>query len=334
MLSSCEEVLRREPVRRDLEHEAGVHEKAPMSEEPFDDEEQPWLREMVDDDLLDLFSDDERVVRRKVRSVIEESEDDPSLEGRLIDLLDAALELGNDDTQASLWATVILGELRSVRALGALLRSLASDEDEALQDAAHVAILRIGAPAVEGLMEAIESEEDPRLNLPGYELLGAIGFLADEALRSRALGFLESRIEAERAHPAGKGSLESVCMALAYLGDRSQIAALRRVLVEDFHGRSAGIREAIEILEENATGEPIQREANPWEERYGWLFEDEGPRHRRRRGGSATDPAEGEGEDRESHLSRLYWGLSATASSGEEPDEDLDARRFLKKPKR
>lgn len=318
-----------------------------MSEDPFDDEEipggePPWLREMVDEDLLDLFSDDEDVVRRRVRSLIEEAEGDSDIEGRLIDLLQTAIDLGNDDSQAALWTSIILGEIRSVRAVGTLIRSLASDDDEALQDAAHVAILRIGAPAVESLMEAIDSDEDPRLGIPGYDLLGSTGFLGDEELRSRIVDFLESRIEAEIAHPSRRGSVEALCLALAYLGGRDQVSRMKTILIEDFRGRNVGIREAIEILEENAGGEPIPRDPNPWETRYGWLFEDEEPRSLARRArrppGGGEDGGAGESSGRQagsprSDLSMLYWGLHASASSDDEPDEDLDARRFPQRPR-
>src|SRR5688572_14677753 len=83
-----------------------------------DEDSTPWLRDMVEDDLLDLFSEDAAVLQDAVRRLIARAPDDPELELRLVDLLDTAVEHENDDSSASLCATIVLGEIRSTRAVG------------------------------------------------------------------------------------------------------------------------------------------------------------------------------------------------------------------------
>jgi hypothetical protein len=289
----------------------------------------PWLRETADEDLADLFSDDEDLLRAAVRRIVDEASEDTELEGRLIDLLETSVELSNDDTSASVWTALILGEIRSFDAVGVLLRILASDEDEELQDAARTALLRIGAPAVHALMRRIDDEEDSRLNAPGYRLLGAVGVLADEPLRLGVRDFLETRLERERRAPATADALDSLCLALARLGDRDRLSDLRRILEEDFSGRNPAIEDAIALLEENPDGTAIVPTYTPWEERYGWLFEDARNTAQRARcdvaGGKSfrlvvQDGAEGAGRE----VGEIRAPLEGGPSEGEASDEDLD----------
>src|SRR5262245_52063586 len=102
--------------------------------DPFadDDDDVPWLREMVDEDLLVLFRTDPEALELAVPHLIEVARQDADLEGRLIDLLDQAIAHQNDDSQASLCAAIILGEVPSTRAIPVLARGLSSDADEVL----------------------------------------------------------------------------------------------------------------------------------------------------------------------------------------------------------
>ena len=304
-------------------------------DESDDRDDIPWLRDMVEEELRELFSDDEMVVHAAVRRLVAEAPGEPWLEQQLIDLLDTSLSLHNDDTSASVWASLVLGEIRSRRGVEVLLRSLATDEDEELQDAAKVALLRVGAPAVQAIMDGLEGEDNPGLHVPGYAVLGSIGALEDAALRRTVLDFLGERLELERAHPAAERALDAVCLALAQLGDRERLERLRRMLAEDFGGRHAGLREASEMLEENPTGEPIVRNFAPWEERYGWLFEDardrarvERPRGSPGQGGESDleaeleEDAEDDDAKRRRDLDVLFWGLHAASLDHRRDDEE------------
>ena len=313
---------------------------------------------MVDADLEPLFSEDQRVLGRTVRSMIRSVVDESDLEGQLVDLLETSLEHQNDDSSASLCATIILGEARSTRAIGVLQRSLASDNDETLQDAASVALLRIGAPAVLSLLEALEDEADPRLCAPAYSLLGMVGALEDDGLKQATRDFLESRVEVERKKAPGERALEQLFRASAQLGHRELFPLMKRVLAEDYHGHCPGIQDSIEMLEENTAGVPLVTSTPPWEERYGWLFDDDPEEARVARRRPALEPLAGEDQDLDKEpdddrdMSLLFWGLSATTSgrprlerddepggavdpSKDDPndeDDGYDARRYLDRP--
>lgn len=247
----------------------------PFESDDHDPDEVPWLRDMVDDDLQILFVEDGAKQKRAVRHFIRASQDDPDVEQRLIELLETAVEEGNDDSSASLLVAIVLGEARSERAIPALVRSLASDADETLQDAAGVALLRIGGLAVRKLMEAMEESEDTALLRPAYNLLGQVGVLEDHQVNESVRDFLRDRVERERGRPPAESVLEELFRASALLGDRRQLPLLLEVLRTDYHGRHAGLQDVREMLEENSEGLPFVANPPPWVSRYGWLHEDQ-----------------------------------------------------------
>jgi hypothetical protein len=215
-----------------------------------------------------------------------------------------------------------------------------------LQDAAAVALLRMGAPAIEAVMEAVEEDAPERVG-PVYDLLGRVGCIDDTSLRERVMGFLESRVEFESRREPESTEIEALFRASASLGDRRQIPAMKRALAEIFRGRNPGIQDSLEMLEENTAGVPLFA-GEPWRERYGWLFVDDREdaarnRQRRRResAGTAGDGEEalpGDAEDEEdttpdsrNNASRVLWGLSAMVVDPED-EEGYDARRHLARP--
>ncbi len=270
----------------------------------------PWLRDMVGDALLGLFSEDEAKLKRAVRHLIRASRDDPDVEEQLIELLEVAVDEGNDDSSASLMTAVILGEIQSLRAIGILTRCLAWDADEMLEDAAEVALLRVGAPAISKVMETIDEDDNPSFNRPAYGLLGQVGLLGDEALRQKVMDFLETRVETERRKSGADNAIDDLFRASAHLGDRRQLGAMKNVLAVDFRGRHAGIQDSCEMLEENVEGVPFVATQPPWEARYGWLFEDERDGARVTRSGSGR------------------VSLSFFRGDGEEPGVECDDEVF------
>ena len=306
-----------------------------------DEDSTPWLRDMVEDDLLDLFSEEPSVLQDAVRRLIARAPDDPDLEMRLVDLLDAAVEHENDDSSASLCATIVLGEIRSTRAVSTLVRSLSRNFDEALQEAAGVALLRIGAPGLEGLMEAIEESEGRELAAPGYMILGRSGVIDDAALRRKVLDFLEARTAAEDVRPRAESALTELFLATAYLGDRSRIPYIKTWLAARPAGSEPGAQDAAEILEENEAGVPIVGDVAPWEESYGWLFgdaRDEARVTRPGRGGHGDRDGEADREEDEDDefdekdLSFLYRGLhglpaGSDGDAGGPEDDDGEEER-------
>jgi hypothetical protein len=251
-------------------------------------EDVPWLREMVEPALLPLFSQDEQVVEKAVRNLIHLVHDDSQLEMALVELVETSVEHRNDDTLASTWATVVLGECRSTLAMSPLLRALALEDEELLQDFAKTALLRIGVPALEVVMEVIDDGAGVAFRRSAYDLLGMVGVLDDDFFCRRVEEFLETRLPTERHTPREECAIEQLFLANAQLGCIRHIDAMKAILQEDYDGEHATLEDAIGRLEDNSDGVPFVGTQAPWEERYGWLFED--GRERSPPSGSGSEP--------------------------------------------
>ena len=118
--------------------------------------EPQWLRETVDDELVGLFSDDREDISGTVSRLLERLPFDHQLENQLIDTLQTALELDNDDTDGSLWITLLLGEAAVTRAIPTFVDALGRDDSEELQTVAGIAVLKCGTPGIEHLIENID----------------------------------------------------------------------------------------------------------------------------------------------------------------------------------
>lgn len=296
----------------------------------------PWLREMVEENLIGLFSEDREDVARCSREIMLRAPSDPSVLEELIEALRTSIQCQNDDTQASAWITLILGEIGDPSAFPVLFLGLGS-EDEVIQEAARDSLLKMGGPAVEALLEEMEEEPGPEFTDAGYRLLGFVGSLKDPTLRERAMDFLADRVEGEIAKPPGACRIESLFQASALLGDLRMVKIMEKILREKFKGKNAAIQDSWQMLLENSSGEPLVYETPPWVEEHRWLFEEDLESARVKRLGGPREEPEGdepdlepeEGEDRQ--LASLYWGLSSTLERrGRKP---LDARRFIEDPR-
>lgn len=276
---------------------------------------------MVEAELHVLFSDDHQEIARGVRHFVALAQADDRVAEQLIELVELAIEHGNDDSSAAVWTVVILGEIGEGRAISLLQRALLSDEDEALQDAARVALLRVGSPAIEALIDAIDEGDHPALNRAAYPVLGMVGVLDDALLTERVTDFLQERVEIERRSEDPPRALEELAQAISRVGDRRQLEPLREILREEFSGFNPTIQDSIEQLEENVDGVPIGVTTTPWEERYGWIFEQSASHAKLRRGEDGEiemempEPAD---EDGDSAASGYGYGMNLSR----EPDED------------
>ena len=257
-------MIRRRPTIDTAENE----ERLMTRDDTCDDT--PWLREMIDDEFAVLFSDDDEEIARGVRHFVEVARANDAVEARLIDLLDTSFEHSNDDSNASIWAAVILGEIGSVRAISVLRRGLLADE--VTQDTVQVALLRIGFPAIESMMDSIDEEENPQLNRVAYPLLGMVGVLEDDFMSERVANFLQARIAVERRATKEDSALEQLFQAIARAGDRRQLDTMKEIFHSQYAGNNPALQDAIELLEENVDGVAIGASTPPWEERYGWIF--------------------------------------------------------------
>ena len=240
----------------------------------------PWLSDMVENELQALFSEDRDEIARAVLHFLRASTHDPEIEEHLIELLELAMEHGNDDGTASVWAVVILGEMGTSRPIPFLQRALMAEGDEVLQDAARVALLRIGTSAIESLLTTIDEEGYAAFNRNAYSVLAMVGFIHDDVLSRRVIDFLQERLEIERRTEKSESALEELIQAIARLGDRTQIEPIREILQSNFGGSNPAIQDSLEFLQENTDGVPIVTDLTPWEERYGWIFEKSEPRAR------------------------------------------------------
>ena len=237
-----------------------------------------WLREMAEEDLKGLFCDDEDAVREQLRTLIRQAREDMHLEERLIDLVDTSIDLANDDTMGSVWAIVALAEIPSPRSTTVLVRALTMESDEILQDVAGVALLRLGAASLEELMEILgEEESSVALRRQGYLVLGRSGCLGDHEFCERVRDFFESRIATEKYLERSEQALEELALAVAELGATGFLKDLRKIQQEHYSSSNVAIEDAVARLEDNEDGVPFVGRRMPWQERYGWLFEDEAP---------------------------------------------------------
>ena len=107
----------------------------------------PWLCDMIEDEELQvLFSGQSgRATAWRPLPGGASGRKTRLLERRLIDLVETSLDYRNDGSEATLWATVVLGESAFFRSRWErLTRCLATDDDEMLQEVAGIAVLRIG----------------------------------------------------------------------------------------------------------------------------------------------------------------------------------------------
>lgn len=230
-----------------------------------------WLRDSADERLQGLFSDDSEEVRVTVRDLIAEAFADPEVEELLVDTLEASLRDGNDDTSASAWMAVILGETRCVQAIGALVEAI-SGEDEMLAAAASRALRRIGQPAFAVLLDMLEGDDlGSGLYVAVAECLEGLRLhdLGDE--RERAIALLTQRVLTPAEGREGLVRIEAAALALARLGEQDARTAIELAAERLGRTSSSFLHEALEILDAQPQGIPCAS-ADPWDDEFRWAL--------------------------------------------------------------
>jgi len=203
-----------------------------------------------------LLEDIERagsaVPREQISALVNEGE--TAVES-LLELLDA-IEPDQDDW-TPLWVTVTLGEIRSPRAVGHLLKLLELPEGDILSEAAIEALAKIGVSALPEIMSFARSA-------PGWEArhyaYTALGLIPNDS----SLQFLISALGRD---PVLWNTLAS---ALADLGDQRAVAPLKNLLARSDEREAPAVREALGILEGRQPPYPHLHRQD-WRERYSWL---------------------------------------------------------------
>ncbi len=260
-------------------------------------DESRFLREVVDEQIAGLFTDDEATIAATVSRLLERLPYDEGLEETLVDTLQLGLDLENDDTRGSVWIALLLGEAAVSRAVPVLLQAVSSDDDEELQCAAGIALLRCGTRGVEALLRGIEDDSpSPVFLRAAFGLLGCVGSLRDEGLLTAVKQFLTETLDSEVIDRESDVLVEGIALAAARLGHRELLPRLRDVQRRHFLGRSPPLDDAIEMLEEGPPDVAFVSDLLPGEEEYAWAFEYRSESFRARRGGGdARDGREGEG---------------------------------------
>ena len=159
--------------------------------------------------LLAALHAEDRMVRRASAEAIGRFGD-----GQAVEPLIAALRSGSDFGQRDLKcaAADALGRLGDARAIAVLVTGLTVGDDHEVRDACMAALCRIGAPAVEALIEAVRGGQ----GLARYTATEALGRIGD------ARG-VEALLQLLHDEP---GYLEPVAAALGRIGDSRAVAPL------------------------------------------------------------------------------------------------------------
>jgi len=160
----------------------------------------------------------------------------------------------DEDDWTPLWITVTLGEIRSPRALPALIELLKLPDGDILSEAAVEALAKIGLPSLPALMELSRSARDWEARHYAYSAIGLIP-------GTESLVLLTGALETDAL------LWSSIAMALADLGDKRAVTALSRILTKCDERESPQVREAIDILTGRQPPYPRMHE-RPWLERY------------------------------------------------------------------
>lgn len=174
----------------------------------------------------------------------------------LLDLL-GGLDPDEDDW-TPLWIAVTLGEIRSPRAIPALLALLELPDGDVLAEAAIEALARTGPQALPGLFSFTRLAPGWEARASGYAALGLIP--GDASLR-----FLVEALDRDVL------LWSSIAIALADLGDPRALPPLKALLPRCEEREAGPVREAISILEGRQPPYPnlLRR---PWRERYTGLL--------------------------------------------------------------
>ena len=189
------------------------------------------------------------------------AERDVDLEAQLAELLQASLDNPIDASLGTAAVTLILGEIASREAIGPLIAALAAD-DEMVVTAAIRALRRIGEPALEPLLDMLDSPDlDEDVAQAVTESLEGVAMHDLPELR----GQIESRLMRELLEPSVRPRRrEAAALALARLGVDRARAAIDPLLETEFPSGNTYLVEALEILDDHPEGLPCPANS-PWE---------------------------------------------------------------------
>ena len=217
----------------------------------------------LDERIQALFGNDPFTA---VAELTEAAGDDEELETQLVDLLQASLDNPIDASLGTAAVTLVLGEIQSREAIGPLIGALAAD-DEMVVAAAVRALRRVGEPALEALLDLLDSSDlDDDVAQAIVESLEGVS-MHD---LPEAQGQIESRLLRELLEPGIRPRRrESAALALARLGVHRSREVIEHLFENEFGSANSYLQEALEILEEHPDGLPSPAQS-PWHEDLRW----------------------------------------------------------------
>lgn len=225
----------------------------------------------ADERLQGLFDDDPAVQHRTVWELIERVPTEPDLEEALLETLELSFSEWTDDTQATLWIAVILGELRTERAVPLLARGLGSD-DEPVVAAVVRALRRIGAPAYDYLLEQLDDDafaiEPWRAAVTALE--GVRGEAAPPGLRETVEERLITLLHRPVDDRESVYRAEQAALSLARIGVPRAKEPIERLHNEVLGRANSFLQEALDILAEHPEGTPLSSDLE-WTDEFRWV---------------------------------------------------------------
>lgn len=190
-----------QPLIDVLAHDDAVHEWAMTALQAFG-------AAAVEQLLVALHAEDPAVRRASAEAIGRLGD------GQAVEPLIAALQSGSDYGHRDLKcaAADALGRLGGARAIAVLVTGLTTGDDHEVREACMAALCRIGAPAVEGLIEAVRGGQ----GLAGYTATETLGHIGD----ARAVEPLLHLLHDEPQY------LEAVAAALGRIGDPRAVVPL------------------------------------------------------------------------------------------------------------
>ena len=247
-----------------------------------------WYSGDLDERISALFGNDPFTA---VAELTIAAQREVELESQLTEVLQASLDNPIDASLGTAAATLILGEIASHEAIGPLIAALASD-DEMVVLAATRALRRIGEPALEPLLDMLDSPDlDEDVAQSVTESLEGVAMHDLPELR----GQIESRLMRELLEPGVRPRRrEAAALALARLVVERARAAIDPLLETEFRSGNTYLQEALEILDEHPEGLPCPANI-AWHEDLRWADGSVLP------GGELEDPDD---EESDGNLSR------------------------------
>ena len=202
-----------------------------------------------------------------MRTLIEECRRDPGVEAELVEELEAQLQDAKDPDHFDTvlwWLVIILGEVKSEKAIPLLLRCFDFEEYDFLCEITQKALTRIGEKAAKAIMNWMDTEPRWDSRLYAYGILENVLDYADASLLDEVKEFLKKRVLIEKGKKEKYDCMDSALQSLSYFPGKDVIKFVRNIYRQyEYHPE---LNAALEIAEGRFDTERKNSLEEPWEE--------------------------------------------------------------------